>query len=73
MFELFDRRRQRRLRDEQALGGATVVQFLAEDGEVPKLPQRDVRARGRSFRDIAFSAVIFRRSRPWTQSRCKCE
>jgi hypothetical protein len=64
MLELFDGCRQRGLRDEQPLGGATVVQFLAEDGEVPKLPQRDVTARERSFREIAVRAVILRRSRP---------
>jgi hypothetical protein len=46
VFELFDRRRQRGLRDEQPLGGATVVQVLAENGEVPQLPQRDVCGRG---------------------------
>jgi hypothetical protein len=46
MLELLDGRRQRGLRDEQPLGGTPIVQFLAEDGEVPELPQRDVRARG---------------------------
>ena len=43
VLELFDRRRQRGLGDEQPLGGAPVVQLLAEHGEVPQLPQRDVR------------------------------
>jgi hypothetical protein len=46
MLELLDGRRQRGLRDEQPLCGTPIVQFLAEDGEVPELPQRDVRARG---------------------------
>jgi hypothetical protein len=41
MFELLDRRRQRRLRDEQPLGGAAVVQLLAQDDEVAQLAQRD--------------------------------
>src|SRR5882757_1950596 len=41
MLELLDRGGQRGLRDEQALGGATVVQLLAEHGEVPQLAQRD--------------------------------
>ena len=35
MLELFDGCRQRGLGDEQPLGGAAAVQFLAEDGEVP--------------------------------------
>ena len=45
MLELLDRRRQRGLGDEQPLGGTPVVQFLAEHGEVPQLPQRDVPGR----------------------------
>ena len=47
MLELFDGRRQRGLGDEQPLGGATVVEFLAEGGEVTQLPQRDVPGRRR--------------------------
>ena len=47
MLELFDRRRQRGLRDEQPLRGAPVVQLLAQHGEVAQLAQRDVTARGR--------------------------
>ena len=54
MLELFDRRRQRGLGDEEPLGGAPVVQFLAEHGEVAQLAQRDVSGRRRlTFRDYA--------------------
>ena len=49
MLELFDRRRQGGLGDEQPLGGATVVQFLAEHGEVTQLSQRDVSGRRPTF------------------------
>jgi hypothetical protein len=34
------------LGDEQPLGGATVVEFFAQNGEVPQLAQGDVGGRG---------------------------
>jgi hypothetical protein len=46
MLELFDRRREGGLRDEQPFRGAPVVQLLAQYGEVAQLAQRDVTARG---------------------------
>jgi hypothetical protein len=65
MFELFDRRRQRGLGDEEPFCGAPIVQLFAEDDEVAQLAQRDVTARGPGpFREIAVKAVILRRSRP---------
>ena len=42
MLELLDRGRQCRLGDEQPLGGAPVVQLLAQHSEVPQLMQRDI-------------------------------
>ena len=49
MLECFDRRRQGGLGDEQPLGGAPVVQLLAEHGEVTQLSKRDVSGRGPTF------------------------
>src|SRR6202040_4264596 len=46
MLELFDRRRQRGLRDEQPLRGAPVVELLAKHDEVAQLAQRHVTTRG---------------------------
>ena len=47
MLELLDRGRQCRLGDEQPLGGAPVVQLLAQQhSEVPQLMQRDIGAGG---------------------------
>jgi hypothetical protein len=46
MLELFDRRRQRGLRDEEPFRGAPIVQLFAEYDEVAQLAQRDVTARG---------------------------
>ena len=45
VLELLDRGGQRRLGDEESLGGAPVVQLLAEHGEVSQLAQRHVGAR----------------------------
>ena len=50
LFEMFDRRRQRGLCDEQPLGCAPVVELLAEYDEVAQLAQRDVTARVRALR-----------------------
>ena len=47
VLELFDRRRQGGLGDEQSFGGAPIVQLFAEHGEVAQLAQCDVTARGR--------------------------
>jgi hypothetical protein len=46
VFELLDRGGQRWLGDEEPLGGAPIVQLLAEYDEVAKLTQCDVGARG---------------------------
>ena len=45
VLELLDRRRQRGLGDEQPLGGAPIVELLAEHGEVTQLSKRDVSGR----------------------------
>ncbi|BBY49972.1 hypothetical protein MARA_34400 [Mycolicibacterium arabiense] len=43
VLKRLDRGRQRGLGDEQPFGGPPVVQFFAEDGEVPQLAKRDSR------------------------------